>query len=251
MTTGGLSAREQRCPTQPRRRAEDDRPSRTPARSRRAPRSKRRPPADRAALRPRPRRCPGRHRQRVRRAPGSSASQRAERRTARRRRPDRDHHHLPDRGFALPLRAGNLVNLLQQAAEFVVLGMAEIFVLLLGEIDLSLGYSGAVGAAVMTILAYPPINLGWAARDPRRARDERRDRLHPGSDHLPPAASAVRRDARGTAVLGGLPDLGDQQPEPIQRRLDPDHQHRRSTTSSTAISASRPAGSCSPSRLVL
>jgi len=59
------------------------------------------------------------------------------------------------------LSALNLVNLLQQSAQFIVLGMAEIFVLLLGEIDLSLGYSGAVGAAVMTILAYPPINLGW------------------------------------------------------------------------------------------
>src|ERR1700690_1982852 len=59
------------------------------------------------------------------------------------------------------LSALNLVNLLQQSAQFIVLGMAEIFVLLLGEIDLSLGYSGAVGAAVMTIPAYPPINLGW------------------------------------------------------------------------------------------
>jgi D-xylose transport system permease protein len=61
------------------------------------------------------------------------------------------------------LSAANLVNLLQQSAEFIVLGMAEIFVLLLGEIDLSLGFSGAVGGAVMVILAYPPINFGWAA----------------------------------------------------------------------------------------
>ena len=61
------------------------------------------------------------------------------------------------------LSAANLVNLLEQCAVFVVLGMAEIFVLLLGEIDLSLGFSGAVGGAVMVILAYPPINLGWAA----------------------------------------------------------------------------------------
>src|ERR1019366_3756848 len=43
---------------------------------------------------------------------------------------------------------------------FVLLGMAEVFVLLLGEIDLSIGYSGAVGAAVTTILAAGPINLG-------------------------------------------------------------------------------------------
>jgi D-xylose transport system permease protein len=61
------------------------------------------------------------------------------------------------------LSAANLVNLLQQSAEFIVLGMAEIFVLLLGEIDLSLGFSGAVGAAVTVILAYPPLNFGWAA----------------------------------------------------------------------------------------
>lgn len=59
------------------------------------------------------------------------------------------------------LSAANLTNLLTQGAPFVMLGMAEVFVLLLGEIDLSIGYSGAVGAAVMTILAYQPINFGW------------------------------------------------------------------------------------------
>ncbi len=47
-----------------------------------------------------------------------------------------------------------------------MLGMAEVFVLLLGEIDLSLGYSGAVGAAVMMILADPPINFGWGLAVP-------------------------------------------------------------------------------------
>lgn len=53
------------------------------------------------------------------------------------------------------LSAGNLVNLLEQAGPFIMLGMAEVFVLLLGEIDLSIGYSGAVGAAIMAILAAP------------------------------------------------------------------------------------------------
>jgi len=61
------------------------------------------------------------------------------------------------------LSAANLANLLTQSSYFIVLGMAEIFVLLLGEIDLSLGFSGAVGGAVMVILAYPPINFGWGA----------------------------------------------------------------------------------------
>jgi D-xylose transport system permease protein len=64
------------------------------------------------------------------------------------------------------LSAGNLTNLLEQAGPFVMLGMAEVFVLLLGEIDLSIGYSGAVGAAVMVILAAPPINLGWGLAVP-------------------------------------------------------------------------------------
>src|ERR1700678_2481372 len=45
------------------------------------------------------------------------------------------------------LSAGNLVNLMTQAAWIVVLGMAEVWVLLLGEIDLSIGYSAVMGAA--------------------------------------------------------------------------------------------------------
>ncbi len=51
------------------------------------------------------------------------------------------------------LSAGNLTNLLVQGATFVLLGMAEVFVLLLGEIDLSIGYVAAVGAVVTASLA--------------------------------------------------------------------------------------------------
>jgi D-xylose transport system permease protein len=43
------------------------------------------------------------------------------------------------------LSPGNLVNLFIQAAVFMVLAMAESFVLLLGEIDLSVGYVAAIG----------------------------------------------------------------------------------------------------------
>jgi D-xylose transport system permease protein len=50
---------------------------------------------------------------------------------------------------SLFLSAGNLVNLMTQAAWIVTLGMAEVFVLLLGEIDLSIGYSSVIGAAIM------------------------------------------------------------------------------------------------------
>jgi D-xylose transport system permease protein len=50
------------------------------------------------------------------------------------------------------LSASNLVNLIGQASYFVVFGMAEVFVLLLGEIDLSAGYTALCGGAVTTIL---------------------------------------------------------------------------------------------------
>jgi D-xylose transport system permease protein len=46
------------------------------------------------------------------------------------------------------LSAGNLVNLITQAAFLVTFGMAEVFVLLLGEIDLSVGYNAAMGAVI-------------------------------------------------------------------------------------------------------
>jgi D-xylose transport system permease protein len=59
------------------------------------------------------------------------------------------------------LSAGNLVNLMTQAAFIITLGMAEVFVLLLGDIDLSSGYNAALGAVVMAwmlSLAHP---LPW------------------------------------------------------------------------------------------
>lgn len=59
------------------------------------------------------------------------------------------------------LTAGNLVNLLTQAAEFILFGVAEIFALLLSEIDLSVGYTAAVGAFIIAELIAPPVNLPW------------------------------------------------------------------------------------------
>lgn len=59
------------------------------------------------------------------------------------------------------LSASNLVNLINQAALFIVFGMAEIFILLLGEIDLSIGFNAGVGAAITAELAAPPHNQNW------------------------------------------------------------------------------------------
>ncbi len=58
------------------------------------------------------------------------------------------------------LSAGNLVNLFQQSAVFMVLAMAESFALVLGEIDLSVGFVGACGAAI-TVQLIQPATTNW------------------------------------------------------------------------------------------
>ena len=61
------------------------------------------------------------------------------------------------------LSAGNLVNLFDQSAVFIVLAIAEGFVLLLGEIDLSIGYVAAIGGIVAAQLVQPQYNWPWWA----------------------------------------------------------------------------------------
>ena len=48
----------------------------------------------------------------------------------------------------LELSPRNLVNLMEQSAFVIILGMAEIFVLLLGDIDLAAGFTAACGAVI-------------------------------------------------------------------------------------------------------
>ena len=59
------------------------------------------------------------------------------------------------------LTAQNLVNLLVQSAVFILLAMAEVFVLILGEIDLSVGYVAALGAVIMADLLSPAHAWAW------------------------------------------------------------------------------------------
>ncbi|MBE3075297.1 MAG: ABC transporter permease [Actinobacteria bacterium] len=61
------------------------------------------------------------------------------------------------------LTAGNLVNLLVQAAVFSLLAMGEVFALLLGEIDLSIGFVAGLSAVVMAELVKPTIGWPWWA----------------------------------------------------------------------------------------
>jgi D-xylose transport system permease protein len=53
------------------------------------------------------------------------------------------------------LTAGNFVNLLAQMAAITIIGMGIVFVLLLGEIDLSIGYVSGMGGVVAAVLLEP------------------------------------------------------------------------------------------------
>jgi D-xylose transport system permease protein len=61
------------------------------------------------------------------------------------------------------LTAANLVDLLLQAAVFSLLAMGEVFALLLGEIDLSMGFVAGLGGVVMAGLARPTVGWPWWA----------------------------------------------------------------------------------------
>jgi D-xylose transport system permease protein len=61
------------------------------------------------------------------------------------------------------LSAGNVVNLLVQGSVFMLIGMGEVFALLLGEIDLSLGFMAGIGGTVVTELVQPGVGWPWWA----------------------------------------------------------------------------------------
>jgi D-xylose transport system permease protein len=62
---------------------------------------------------------------------------------------------------SLFLSSGNLTNLLVQGAFFMLLGMGEVFVLLLGEIDLSLGFLSGLGGVIAAELVIAPRGWSW------------------------------------------------------------------------------------------
>jgi D-xylose transport system permease protein len=61
------------------------------------------------------------------------------------------------------LTAGNFVNLIVQAAAITTIGMGIVFVLLLGEIDLSVGYVSAVAGVTTALLTLPDNHNVFAA----------------------------------------------------------------------------------------
>jgi D-xylose transport system permease protein len=61
------------------------------------------------------------------------------------------------------LSAGNLVNLLVQGAVYMLLAMGEVFALLLGEIDLSIGYVSGIGGILVAELVKQSWDWPWWA----------------------------------------------------------------------------------------
>src|SRR5262249_20823211 len=61
------------------------------------------------------------------------------------------------------LTAGNLVNLLIQGSVYMLLAMGEIFALLLGEIDLSIGFVSGIGGTVTAELLKQSNDWPWWA----------------------------------------------------------------------------------------
>src|SRR5580765_8431123 len=61
------------------------------------------------------------------------------------------------------LTAGNLVNLLIQGAVYMLLAMGEVFALLLGEIDLSIGFVSGIGGVVTAELVKQSTGWPWWA----------------------------------------------------------------------------------------
>ena len=59
------------------------------------------------------------------------------------------------------LHASNLGNLPAEASIYIMFGLAEMFALLLSEIDLSIGYNAAIGAFVFAELNATPVNWPW------------------------------------------------------------------------------------------
>ncbi|MDE3064220.1 MAG: ABC transporter permease [Acidobacteriota bacterium] len=59
------------------------------------------------------------------------------------------------------LSAGNITNLFIQGTIFVLLGMAEIWLLLMGDIDLSIGFSAGIGGCIAVILTSQAHRWPW------------------------------------------------------------------------------------------
>ncbi len=116
------------------------------------------------------------------------------------------------------LTAPNFTNLIGQMAAVTTIAIGVVFVLLLGEIDLSIGYVSGVAGVVVAKLQLPDSSWeikGVAAIVDRGDRRQR-DRPAAGLDRREDRCPELRRHARGPAVLAG-------RHPPVDRRRRRDH----------------------------
>ena len=95
----------------------------------------------------------------------------------------------------------NFTNLLLQMSAIATIAIGVVFVLLIGEIDLSVAFVSAVGGVVMTLLLRPGPRLALVGGDPCRAHLHDLDRLRSGARDHEGRSTVVRRHA------GRAPDL--------------------------------------------
>ncbi len=149
--------------------------------------------------------------------------------------------------------AVNFSNLIGQMAGVTVIAVGIVFVLLIGEIDLSVGYVSGIGSVVVAEFQmagsshdYPGL-VAIGHRDPRR----RRDRRGAGLDHRLPRRALLRGHARRPADRPGddhLParhagrDRDPGPPDPRRRELRPDARTPAGSSRSSSPRSSR-AGS--------
>ncbi len=103
------------------------------------------------------------------------------------------------------LTAGNFSNLIVQMAGTTTIAMGVVFVLLLGEIDLSIGFVSGIAGVVVAELQ---VGGNWTVhtrlgRDPRGGPRVRRDRPHPGLVRRLHRRAVVHRHARLPARAAG------------------------------------------------
>ena len=138
------------------------------------------------------------------------------------------------------LTAGNFSNLIVQMAGTTTIAMGVVFVLLLGEIDLSIGYVSGIAGVVVAELqtggnwtALP----GWVAIVSRCSRAPRSASSRARSS---PSSACRRSSSRSPVLLA----LAGRDPEADRRdRRDRDPGQRRSSTSPTTSSPTPGGGS--------
>ena len=100
------------------------------------------------------------------------------------------------------LSPNNLVNMLFDCSTVGVISLGIVCVLLVGEIDLSVGSVSGLSSAILGVL-WVQLGLAGRRRDPRRARGRIPDRLRLCASLQPPRHAKLRLDSVGSARVPG------------------------------------------------